>query len=132
MGNTYLNEGRPTFTAAAKINEGQLCVLTADGKLTPHTTALASSNKNTALVFALTDAELGEIVACKLVGSAPGSVLAVAAAGTYAPGAPVYAADAGKVTATAGTRLVGVYLGKNATVEDGAAVEVAPVFAVLS
>ena len=131
MGNTYLNEGRPTFVAAAKINEGQLCVLTADGKLTPHTTALASTNKKTALVFALTDAEAGYTVAGKLVGAAPGSVLAVAAAGSYVPGAPVYAADAGKVTATSGTRLVGVYLGKNATVADGAAVEVAPMFAVI-
>lgn len=131
MENTYLNEGRPTFTAAAKINEGQACVLTADAKLTPLTTALASSNKNTAVIFALSDAEAGEIVAGKLAGGAPGSVLAVATSGSYVPGAPVFAADAGKVTATSGTRVLGVYLGKQATVADGAHVEIAPVYAIL-
>lgn len=132
MGNSYLNEGRPTFYAAAKITAGQLCVLTSECKATPFTTSLAPAYKNTALMFALTDADVGIACAVKLVGSAPGSVLAKASAGSYVPGAAVYAADGGKVTATSGTRQVGVYLGKSATVEDGASVEVAPIFASLA
>lgn len=132
MGNSYLNEGRPTFYAAEKLTAGQMCVLTAEGKATPFTTALATANKNTALLFALTDAEAGTACAFKLAGSVPGSVLALGVAGSYVPGAAVYAANGGKVTATAGTRLVGVYLGKSTTVADGGAVEIAPVFAVLS
>lgn len=135
MSNSYVNEGRPSFPAAAAIAAGQLCVLTSEAKLTPMTTALISASTTCPLFFAVSDVEAGEPCAAKIAGNAPGTVLAVAAAGSYTPGKPVYLADGGKVTVTAPSangRIVGLYVGKAVTAVAGNYVEIAPVYTTAS
>lgn len=132
MSNTYVNEGRPSFPAAAAIAAGQACVLNSNAQLTPVTTALIATSKTCPVFFAVTAAASGEPCAAKIAGNAPGTVLAVAAAGSYTTGAPVYLADGGKVTVTAPSangRIVGLYVGKAVTAAAGNYVEIAPVYA---
>lgn len=133
MSETYLNEGRPTFTAASALAQGQLCVLTAESKLTPLTASLLAGNLASALFVCVADAEAGTPAAAKIVGASSGTSLVKCGAGTLVPGAPLYAADAGAVTPTkpgSNVRVVGVYLGKSGTLSGAALVEMAPVFAV--
>lgn len=133
MSETYLNEGRPTFYAASALAEGQLCVLTAERKLTPLASSLLATNLASALFVCVADVEAGYPAAAKIVGASSGTALVKCAAGTLVPGAPLYAADAGTVTPakpSSNVRVVGVYLGKGATTEGASVVEMAPVFAV--
>lgn len=119
---------RPTYPVAEAIAWGDVCVLNADGKLVKWT---SSASGVAGLMFALDDADPAQPdktdVAVLVGGISPATILCNAIAGTYAPGAPVYAAEGGKVSAT-GTRVVGVYLDAPLTLGAEGKLHVAPVY----
>lgn len=130
MNNSWLEKDvRPTFPAAEKLDWGDVCVADADGALVKWTEAADGA---AALFFALDSAdpadETKKRVAVLVAGVSPSTVLANAVAGTYATGAPVYAAAGGKVAPT-GTRKVGVYLDAPVELESEGKLHVAPVYA---
>lgn len=119
---------RPTYKVAEAISWGDVCVLNADGKLEKWT---SSASGVAGLMFALDDADPADPakteVAVLVGGISPSTILCNAVAGTYSPGAPVYAAEGGKVSAT-GTRAAGVYLDAPVTLEGEGKLHVAPMY----
>lgn len=123
MSRCTFNDGRPTFVAGAEIAEGAPCLLK-DGKLVPWTTADDSASLKAQVFFAQFGAEAGAPVSAMIAGNASGTVLAPALAGEYVAGAPVYAADGGKVSAS-GARVVGTAL-ESVSLSDAGTVHVVP------
>lgn len=119
---------RPTYAVAEALKAGDVLVADADGKVAKWT---SSASAVASLFFALDDADpadkLKERVAVLVAGISPSTILANAVAGTYATGAPIYAAEGGKVAAT-GTRQVGVYLDEPCTLEAEGKLHVAPLY----
>ena len=120
---------RPTYAAAEALTWGDICVLNAEGKLVKWT---SSASGVAGLMFALDDADPADpekdAVAVLVGGVSPSTILCNAVTGTYVPGAPVYAAENGKVAAS-GTRVVGIYLDGPVTLEAEGKLHVAPMYA---
>ncbi len=118
----HLETGYVTLRVPADTPLGTVCVFGAnEDELKPWTTADATTNA-AAQLFITCGSTLNAPdthVNAAIVGAKPGSVLALASAGTYAAGAPVYLADNGQISATAGTRQIGNAL-ESVTVASGA------------
>lgn len=125
MSRCTFNDGRPTLTAGETIEAGAVCLIK-NGKLATWKTAddTTTASLSAQVFFAMFDAEAGEHVAAMIAGNAPGTILAPAAAGTYVAGAPVYAANGGKVAAS-GVRVVGTAM-ESATLAAAGTVHVVP------
>lgn len=129
--NTHLESGYITKSVPADTPRGTVCVFDATDStgesLTPWTSADATANAAAQLFITCGHTLVGTRVNCAIVGAKPGSVLVVAEAGTYVVGAPVYLADAGKITPTSGTRQVGTSL-TNAELSAEGLIEIVPLY----
>lgn len=134
MDNTHLESGYITRKVPLDTPRGTVCVFDATDAtgqtLKPWAAADAAANAAAQLFITCGHTltlNQDQLVNCAIVGTKAGSVLALAAAGTYVAGAPVYLADDGKITPTAGTRQVGTSL-TNATITEEELIEIVPLY----
>lgn len=132
MENTHLESGYITKKVPLDTPRGTVCVFDATDTTGQTLKPWASADADAAAQLFITCGHTltlsqCQLVNCAIVGTKAGSALALADAGTYVAGAPVYLADGGKITATAGTRQVGTAL-TNATIAAEELVEIIPLY----
>ena len=121
---TYSENGKNSYTAATAVAKGDILKFTtADAQGLPSVTPTTAAT-DAAVAIALTDANQGEKVAVKILGT--GGTTLVKAGGAIAAGATIGATGA---TAAAGNTAIGVALGTAAA--SGDLVEVATVMPVV-
>lgn len=120
---TYSENGKNSYTAAAAVAKGDILKFTtADAQGLPSVTPTTAAT-DAAVAIALADANQGEKVAVKILGT--GGTSLVKAGGTVAAGATLGATG---ITAAAGNKAIGVAL---AGASSGDLVEVATVMPVV-